>query len=258
MRSLTTALPCICALLIGCVSENGLDPTGDDFSVSAEWTVNGSAPSPESCGAAGIEQVRVAFYEGSRAHYLDELTVCCSAGSISTDPILAYARHRIELQAHDLHKGGGTTAHATDQTAYLVEPPQEHLDLTPGGPMDFVYDDGDRSGIRVTARWTVGGASPTADVCAAAGVETVRLRAYASSDTAYATPLFERSVPCSAGSYDSNGEDGDTTPLPNDAVYRTETSALDASGAVVDQDRPEIAVDASCVATLALPPADLG
>lgn len=243
-----------CALLAGCVSQNSLDPRGEDFSVSAAWTVNGSAPSPESCGAAGIEEVRIAFYESSQANYFDELEVCCSVGSLSTEPVLAYARHRIELQAHDLHKGGGTTAAATEKEAFLVESPETNLDLTPGGPFDFVYDDGDRDGVRIIARWTVAGGSASQAACDAAGVDTLRLRAFAASDTAFAMPLHEWTAACKDGAYDSNGVvDGDTTPLPNGAIYLLESAALDGSDAVVEQVRTESPVDASCVERVTWP-----
>jgi len=237
-----------CALLAGCVSQNPLDPRGEDFSISAEWTVNGMAPSPESCGAAGIEEVRIAFYESSRASYFEELEVCCSVGTISTEPILAYARHRIELQAHDLHKSGGTTAAATEKEAFLVEPPQADLDLTADGAFDFVYDDGDRDGTRIIARWTVAGGGASEASCEAAGVQTVRLRAFPASDTGFAMPLHEWTAACASGSYDSrNVADGDTTPLPNGAIYLLETAALDGSGGVVAQERTATAGDASCM-----------
>lgn len=257
MTRLTAALIVVAVLGGGCVSENALDPTGTDFSVSAEWTIDGETPSPAVCAASGIEQVRVAFYEGSLPHYVDALEFCCSEGSFSTDRILAYAHYRVELQAHDLHRSGSTTADATDETALIADPPQTHVDLTPDGPVDFVYDGGDVTGLRVTASWTVAGAPASGDTCTAAGIDTVAVRAYAESDTAFSDPVFERTAPCSEGSLDSKDAESDPTPLPNGARYRLETAALDSSGAAVGRARTDQVVDASCVARLEWPAADL-
>lgn len=256
MRGMLAASVAWIALQTGCVSDNPLDPTGDDFSVSAQWTVNGEAPSPEACAAAGIEEFRVGFFESSRALYFPELIRCCSDGSLSTEPILAYAHYQIELQAHDLHRSGGTTAASTERTTLEAEPPTTHFDLTPDGPLDFIYNGGS-SGLRVTASWTVGGKAASAEACAAAGIETVRLRAFGEADVAFADPVFERTVPCGPGRYDSKDDEENPRPLSNGARYRTETTAIDSGGGVVSQLRPETLMDASCLPRFPWPAADL-
>lgn len=86
--------------LFGCTESEPFDPTGGDVAVSASWTVEGAAPTAESCEAACIETVQLRVweqYEGGNDYTQDEWTVDCAAGSITTQPILLAGTYRIAL-----------------------------------------------------------------------------------------------------------------------------------------------------------------
>jgi len=84
--------------LYGCTVSENFDPTGGDVAVNATWTVEGAAASAESCRDAGIGVVRLRVWEqyaGGDDYTEDGWVVQCSAGSLTTQPILVAGTYRV-------------------------------------------------------------------------------------------------------------------------------------------------------------------
>ena len=110
--------------------------------VNASWTVNGGAPSTESCADACIGQVRLRIweqYDGGDAYTQDEWLVDCAAGTITTQPILKADTYRVGLygvtieQEQDL--GGLECSNRSVQAAAI-----EEVSVEPGGTISVSLD----------------------------------------------------------------------------------------------------------------------
>ena len=203
----------------GCVVEVTFDPFGSDFSAAGSWTVNGATPTAGSCSAAGIDRVRVVFYDGGSPYFYDQLTFPCSDGSFSTGQIFAWGSYETEWQAL---LTDGTIARGP-RLPLIVNSPITHADLAPA---DFVVSAGfDPSGSDrdVSADWNIDGAAGTTTSCAAAGIATIAIVLYDGNDTGRTDGYEIGSAACGDGKWDS------PAPLIRDGSYLTSIQAFDSA-----------------------------
>jgi hypothetical protein len=158
----------------GCIVEvEAIDPVGTDASVEGSWTLVGAAPTVESCAANGITHVRVRVYDG--AEYADpaSLVFPCEDGAFDTRPsaVLADGIWTVQLLA--------VNADAATGEAVIDSGPMMTFDtVVEGGHIviptaDFMGDA--PAGTRIEGSWTIDGAAPTTDGCAALGIDEVLL-----------------------------------------------------------------------------------
>ncbi len=235
-----TLLAALAAVSSGCVVEVSFDPFGDDFSVSGEWTINGEAPSASVCDGAGIQNVRIVFYDDGSPYFFDQLTFPCSTGAFETGKIFAYGSYTTEWQAV-LTDG---TVVKGPMLPLVVNAPIEHANLAPAdfvveGPTGFDPRGTDDS---LSADWNINGVAADAAGCAAAGIEDIAIVIYAESDTGYTDGVTVASASCANGKYDSRDPGGPGAILA-DGRYLTSIDALDSTGAVIGSFRSEFVLD---------------
>ncbi len=128
------ALTGVLSLGSACIINATFDPIGTDRRAEGRWLVNGAAPTQESCAAAGIDFVRVRFFDVSRTADHPRLVFPCAQGSFDTRPdgVIAAEAWNIALVAIDAEGNAVVTA-----PPERVEPVDVsgHLVLTPA---DFV------------------------------------------------------------------------------------------------------------------------
>lgn len=159
----------------GCIVEVDFDPVGTDASIEGAWTIDGAAPSQANCDALGISNVRVRFYDGGLTVDPASLVFSCADGAFDTRPsaVLADGRYSMEMLAIDA--AGTVIAEGGRQTFdTLVE--GGHIQMA---TVNFVPA---AATTRVTASWTIDGATPDATNCAALGIDTVGLEFMDGSD----------------------------------------------------------------------------
>lgn len=96
--------------IFGCTVSESFDPTGGDIAVAVTWTVEGSPATAESCAAAGIEVVELRIweqYEGGDHYTEDEWIVQCSAGSLTTQPVLVPDTYRVGIYGTPVKREDG-------------------------------------------------------------------------------------------------------------------------------------------------------
>jgi hypothetical protein len=122
------------ALTPACVSDVVFDPIGTEWTIAGSWLVNGAPPSASTCAAAGIDFVRVRFFDVSRTADHPRLVFPCAQGSFDTRPeaLVASGTWSIALVAIDAE--GNAMAMATPQTFEPVDV-RGHVEL---GTADFV------------------------------------------------------------------------------------------------------------------------
>jgi hypothetical protein len=162
------------------------DPTGTDASVEAHWTVQGTAPTLASCGALGIDRVRIAFFDTvGTAYEYTALTANCEDGAFDTRPtrVIAAGTWTVQFQAVDT---AGTVL-GSGAMATVTVAAGGHLSLYDGAPVDFSSGAFNPMGSDATlsASWTLNGQIPTEDNCYAAGVDRVRVLFHPATDTGF-------------------------------------------------------------------------
>jgi hypothetical protein len=193
----------IAALTAGC-EVILIDPVGTEVTVSGAWTVEGAAPTAESCAALGIAQVRVAFIDGSSLVEVPGLVFPCVQGSFDTRPtgVIQAGTWTVRLQALDATGGVIGQSPTISRTVGVGA----HWDL--GVATDFVGDAGPTTGV-VTLAWTIDGLAPTADDCAAADIATIDLDFFDTLGARQTTLDF----PCAAGTLSTTLEAGNYSVL---------------------------------------------
>lgn len=159
----------------GCVvdSDGSFFGSGIDFGVDANWTVNQQIPSASVCADAGIETVRVVFWDAGTAVDVADLTSPCSAGAFSTNEIFAYGEYETQWQALD--KSGNVLGIMGNRFDLFVNPDNHAKGINVRlAPIDFVGADTTVGSLSVSLGWqTPDMASENAD-CATAGVTTMQ------------------------------------------------------------------------------------
>jgi hypothetical protein len=234
----------------GCVVLTDFDPVGTSATVRGAWTIDGVAPTEESCMKLGASQVRVAFLDEMRvvAHGALFLT-CFNAeaarnGSFDTGdaslggagPVVADGHWTVRLEAID---GSGNIV-AVGPSVVVDVPASNVVALDAMGPVDFLTG-------TVSASFTIGGAAPTFASCEDAGIAEVML---VFADLGTGRVAREAREPCAAGTVG-------TRALPG-AIYTVSLRALDASGGTVGESTPsEVIPGTGSLSYLAGSPFDL-
>lgn len=153
----------------GCIVDVVFDPIGQDASIAGSWTIDGAAPTVESCEAAGIDSVRVRFFEGSDYRDHPDLRFDCETGSFDTRPQLLIADGVWTVQLVPIDASGAVVE--TDPM-----PPREtfdtivvggHIDMT---PVDFATP---APLTQYAGSWTINGETPDATNCGELGIDQV-------------------------------------------------------------------------------------
>lgn len=88
-----------------CTVEVRFEAAGDDLVVNAEWTINGAPATAASCGASGVDEIQLFFYDiDSLEFYTDDtlFIIPCANGSYSSvGPILRHGSYRLQVAAYD-------------------------------------------------------------------------------------------------------------------------------------------------------------
>ena len=160
------------------------DPTGTDASVEAHWTVQGVAPTVSSCGALGIDRVRIAFFDTvGTAYEYTALTANCEDGAFDTRPtrVISAGTWTVQFQAVDT---AGTVL-GSGAMATVSVAAGGHLSLYDGAPVDFSSGAFNPMGTdaTLTASWQLNGQTPTDDNCYAAGVDRIQVFFHPPTDT---------------------------------------------------------------------------
>lgn len=161
--------PC---LLAGCIQTGDFDPVGDAASIAGSWTVDGSAPSRDTCDALGASVVHVTFLDNARPVTHSGLLFECREGSFDTDapggsgrviaaPEDEGAPWRLRFEAVD----GSNQVLAIGETVTVFVPATDKIIMPTANFMSST----------LLAEFVVDGAEPNAERCAAAGFASVRL-----------------------------------------------------------------------------------
>lgn len=215
----------------GCVVDVTFEPFGNEVTLAGSWTVNGAAPTPASCGALGIDKVRIAFLDGADVFTTPALTFDCEAGSFDTRPVGVLNQDSYTTRWDALNAAG--TVIGSVNTGPLDVSLVTHANLAPvnftGSMMTF---DPRGTDAELTADWTLNGMTPNATLCTESGIANFAVILYDEMDTAYANGVEIGRAPCMAGKYDS---------MPAKVIkygrYLTGVRALDASGATLGEYR---------------------
>jgi hypothetical protein len=207
---------------------SGPDPRGTDATVSAHWTVGGATPTSATCGALGIDHVRVAVIASTGPIEIAALTASCSVGVIDTrpTPVLAAGNVVLALQAVDAH--GAVLFSGAMATTTIAHGPV-HVSLYGDVPVDFGSGGFDPRGTDASLvfGWTLDHQMAAVDLCDAVGVTDAALVLFDAADAAHAHGVVVASAPCSRGTFDSSG-----SPILRAGSYFATLEARDASGAV--------------------------
>ncbi|MCA9613167.1 MAG: hypothetical protein H6721_00640 [Sandaracinus sp.] len=231
------------AAMTGCVVEVNFEPIGGDVTVQGNWTINGGVADATSCGAAGIQTVRLQvceFVDGD-CYTATNLQAACSAGALNTGPLLLADTYALRWQAI-LTDGTVSNGAWETVTAPAASTITTSVNFETAGPAEDT----------LAGTWTVGGAPADATSCASAGIMNVRLAFY--TDDQGVNLFRQTTFPCSDGGFDSRTGMGPTLP---DGMYYSEWQALDASGAVIAaSELPLLELDTSAVTHANLAPVD--
>lgn len=150
----------------GCIVDVIVDPIGQDASIAGSWTIEGAAPTAESCEALGITNVRVRFASGTETRLHPDLVFDCAAGSFDTRPRQVVADGTWVVQLVAINADGDQIAAGPTSTFDTIAD-DGHYDIP---PVDFVPE---VSVTRMAASWTINGATPDATLCGDAGIAEV-------------------------------------------------------------------------------------
>jgi hypothetical protein len=201
----------------GCVRVSDYDPVGNAASISGAWTIDGAAPTAESCRALGADIVRVTFLDDSRPVVHGALiypcNTTCMESCFDTRPGLVVAGGEWTLRM-EATRGAEVVAVGTAQ---VQSTEAGHIELEPA-----VFLSG-----RISARHQVDGSPPTYDSCRGAGVELVEL----TFDSAGGERAGAAREDCSVGAVGTRVAPG--------ASYVVRLRALGPSGEIVHESAPE-------------------
>ncbi|MGE0786233.1 MAG: hypothetical protein AB7S26_11130 [Sandaracinaceae bacterium] len=190
-------------LASGCIVTVTFDPIGQDASISGTWTIDGVPPDAASCAAAGIDSVRVRFFDGED-DYRDhpDLVFPCADGQFDTRPTLLINGGVWTLALIPIRADGSvveTDPPALRETFDTVLA-GGHIELT---PVDFGVP---LTGTRYGASWTIDGATPDATRCDALGIDEVWVQ-FLDMD---GTPIeaMTSKHPCAQGRFTSSIDPG--------------------------------------------------
>ena len=102
-------------LLAACIVQVEFDPVGAAASVQGSWTIDGAAPTAESCEAAEVRFVRIRFFEGDEHRDHPRLVFDCSLGSFDTRPELVVGAGEWEVAPIAIRADGSEVASGTPQ-----------------------------------------------------------------------------------------------------------------------------------------------
>lgn len=220
------------AVATGCVVKVDFDPHGSDFEIVGSWTVNGEAPNADNCAAAGIERVRLVFYDGGSPFFFPELSAPCADGGFDTGQVWEWGRYETEWQAE--LSDGTVVRDARGRMPLVVQSPTTQANTF----WDIVIEevpvfDPRGTDDTLSADWMINGAAPSATTCDAAGIVSVDITLYPEDDADYTTGVVVASADCAAGKYDSR-VDAPMGPIVADGRYRTSIDAIDVDGNVIE------------------------
>ncbi len=219
----------------GCVKITDFKPVGNDTSLEASWTIDGAYPTSERCQELGANQVRVVFLDGLRPVPVGALIHQCASCSASASPS-CYANRActmdgqvecLDTSPNRVILAGTWTVRveALNGATVIGTGPEQTIDATEMGhvtvdPVDFLS-------ARISATYTLDGATPTFDTCDAAGIDAVELY----FETASGTVAGGGSEPCTVGEVGNR--------VAGNADYAVRLRALAADGSVVGETAPE-------------------
>ena len=181
MRWASTIGVALCALALaqGCIVLSDFEPVGAGAPIRGSWTIDGAAPTAQSCDAVGTDLagatprpgaslVRVVFLDGTRPVVHGNLIFQCVSGSFDTSGgdggtpqrLVALGQWMVRVQAID---GAGNVLDSGATQAITSE--SATIDLA---PVDF-------GSAQISARWTVAGQPASVAGCDAAGVDEIEI-----------------------------------------------------------------------------------
>lgn len=115
-RRLIGTVPAI--VLAGCIVQVEFDPVGSAASIQGSWTIDGAAPTAESCTAAEVRFVRIRFFfEGDTHRDHAGLVFECLVGSFDTRPDLLIGAGEWELAPVAIRADGSEVVTGARQMA---------------------------------------------------------------------------------------------------------------------------------------------
>lgn len=202
-------------------SSGSFNPMGSDSYVSGSWTVNNGPATSASCGSAGIDRVRLGFYNQGSPVYYDAFDLACSAGSFTTaTPVLRAGTYEVAWEAYSgtnrIGMGPRQTIVATSGGTVVIPA----VNFATAGGFNPIGTD-----ARVRASWTINGQLPSSATCSSLTISRVRVAFFdgsSSSPFEYAALV----APCAQGSME-------TTPVLRAGTYTVQFQALDASDTII-------------------------
>lgn len=200
----------------GCIVDVIVDPIGQDASIAGSWTVEGAAPTAESCAALGITNVRVRFSSGTETRLHPDLVFDCAVGQFDTRPqrVVADGTWVVQLVAID---ADGVEIAAGPESTFDTLAMNGHFDIP---AVDFVPDVGTS---QMAASWTINGSTPDATLCGDAGIAQVWVEMLDGAGAPIDGMTFR--YPCEQGSFMEAIAPGD---------YSARIVGVDASDTVLD------------------------
>jgi len=218
----------------GCIVEITFDPIGADASVEGSWTINGAAPTAESCAALGISHVRVRFFDGDRWADHPELVFSCTEGGFDTRPQAVVADGQWTMALVAIDADGDAIAMGPTQTVDTLAG-GGHIALT---PIDFMA-----SGVTALAgSWTIGGAAPTEASCTALGATEVHVQFL--DDAGDPDPTATLKLACADGSFVQEMQAGE---------YLVRLALVDAASGTLAMVEPQTVTIAEGMTTTLIP-----
>lgn len=193
-------------------------------SMQASWTINGAAPTVDSCASLGIDEILVQIVSGAGAG--TELKYMCDEGSFvaEIDP----GDYEVRVVASSLATGELTATELTE--SFTVADGERHV--INGGPIDYIGGfDPLGTDAALQASWTIGGNLTDAVVCDAVAATTVDFIFYPADDAARETEgvVVHAGAPCDPGNYVS------AAPILAEGSYLVSTELLADGGAVISR-----------------------
>ncbi len=156
----------------GCVRISDFEPVGGTAAIAGSWTIDGAAPTEESCkdlvrsydGSENppVPRVRATFVDNGRAVPHGALVFDCAAGSFDTMESLVVAEGIWNIRLE-----------AIDSVGHVVAFGPETMQDAAAGRIDLPPTDFPSSVISV--RTLVNGVDPTQPACDAAGIDHIIL-----------------------------------------------------------------------------------
>ncbi|MEM1416927.1 MAG: hypothetical protein AAGH15_18665 [Myxococcota bacterium] len=223
--------------LTGCETTITFDPFAfPEVAVEASWTADGFRADQAGCGAIGVQTVRLDVFDGAGNFVgsAPQLEANCAAGGLATVPLLEGGTYFFELVGLDavgtIVASSGTTDPVTAFPGDVIA--ITGLDLIPNGQPFF--DPFGLPEVSIDALWTVNGFMADVGTCAAAGIRTVRIDVFDTTDgIAVSSAALE--APCEAGGLIA-------TDLLRAGIYVFNVRGLDGAGVVIAESgfTPEI------------------